>query len=98
MDNFQEKEHLVKLENVKVNLQIQNIQVMQLNYYQIYQAVQTLQKLKLYKKLKIIKMQIQFNIMIRDIDKKNSNYKLINILQLKWKLYSLIQKKNYKLI
>ena len=98
MDNFQEKEHLVKLENVKVNLQIQNIQVMQLNYYQIYQAVQTLQKLKLYKKLKIIKMQIQFNIMIRDIDKKNINYKHMNILQLKWMLYNLIQKKNYKLI
>ena len=71
---------MVKLENAKVNLKIQNIQVMQLNYYQIYQAVQTLQKLKLYKKLKIIKINIQFNIMIYDIDKKNSNYKHMNIL------------------
>ena len=37
-------------------------------------------------------------IMIRDIDKKNSNYKDMNILQFKWMLYNLIQKKNYKLI
>ena len=39
-------------------------------------------------------MKIQFNIMIYDIDKKNNNYKLMNILQLKWMLYILIQKKN----
>ena len=43
-------------------------------------------------------MKIQFNIMMYDIDKKNNNYKLMNILQLKWILYILIQKKNYKLV
>ena len=43
-------------------------------------------------------MKIQFNIMIHDIDKKNNNFKPMNILQLKWMLYTLIQKKNYKLI
>ena len=36
--------------------------------------------------------------MIVDIDKKNNNYKLMNILQLKWILYILILKKNYKKI
>ena len=39
---------------------------------------------------------IQFNIMIVDIDKKNNNFKNMNILQLKWILYILIQKNNYK--
>jgi len=34
--------------------------------------------------------------MIVDIDKKNNYYKLMNILQLKWMLYILILKKNYK--
>ena len=34
--------------------------------------------------------------MIVDIDKKNNNFKLMNILQLKWILYNLIQKK-YKI-
>ena len=34
--------------------------------------------------------------MIFDIDKKNNNYKLMNILQLKWILYILTLKKNYK--
>ena len=43
-------------------------------------------------------MNIQLIIMIYDIDKKNSNYKPTNILQLKWMLYILIQKKNYKII
>ena len=43
-------------------------------------------------------MNIQFNIMIVDIDKKNNNLILMNILQLKWILYILIQKKNYKKI
>ena len=44
----------------------------------------------------IIKFQkIQYNIMMFDIDKKNSNYKLTNILQLKWMLYIQIQKKYY---
>ena len=36
--------------------------------------------------------------MIVDIDKKNNNFKLMNILQLKWMLYNLIQKNNYKKI
>ena len=36
--------------------------------------------------------------MIADIDKNNNNFKLMNILQLKWKLYILILKKNYKKI
>ena len=36
--------------------------------------------------------------MIVDIDKKNNNYKFMNILQLKWILYILILKKNYKKI
>ena len=43
-------------------------------------------------------MNIQFNIMIADIDKKNNLIKFMNILQLKWILYNLIQKKNYKKI
>ena len=43
-------------------------------------------------------MKIQYNIMIVDIDKKNNLFKLMNILQLKWILYILIQKKNYKKI
>ena len=64
----------------------------------MYQVVQILQKLKLFNKLKIIKMNIQFNIMIVDIDKKNNNLILMNILQLKWILHILTQKKNYKKI
>ena len=36
--------------------------------------------------------------MIFDIDKKNNNFKLMNILQLKWILYNLTLKKNYKKI
>ena len=43
-------------------------------------------------------INIQFNIMIVDIDKKNNNFKLMNILQLKWILYILTLKKNYKKI
>ena len=43
-------------------------------------------------------MKIQFNIMMYDIDKKNNKFKLMNILQLKWIVYILIQKKNYKVI
>ena len=39
---------------------------------------------------------IQYNIMIFDIDKKNQNTILMNLLQLKWILYIQIQKKNYK--
>ena len=41
-------------------------------------------------------MNIQLNIMIVDIDKKNNHFKLMNILQLKWILYILTLKKNYK--
>ena len=40
-------------------------------------------------------MNIQLIIMIYDIDKKNSNYRLMNILQLKWMLHKQIQKNNY---
>ena len=64
----------------------------------MYQVVQILQKLKLFNKLKIKRMNIQFNIMIVDIDKKHNYLILMNILQLKWILYILIQKKNYKKI
>ena len=66
----------------------------------MYQVAQIFQKLKLFNKLKIIKIKIniQFNIMIVDIDKKNNNLILMNILQLKWILYILILKKNYKKI
>ena len=64
----------------------------------MYQVVQILQKLKLFNKLKINKIQIQLIIMIVDIDKKNKDFKHTNILQLKWILYILILKKNYKKI
>ena len=40
-------------------------------------------------------MIIYYNIMIFDIDKKNMNFKLMNILQLKWMLHKQIQKNNY---
>ena len=43
-------------------------------------------------------MNIQFNIMIVDIDKKNNHLIFMNILQLKWILQNLILKKNYKKI
>ena len=36
--------------------------------------------------------------MIVDIDKKNNNLKVMNILQLKWILLNLILKKKYKKI
>ena len=42
--------------------------------------------------------KIQYNIMIFDIDKNNNNSKLMNILQLKWILYNLTLKRNYKII
>ena len=64
----------------------------------MYQVVQIFQKLKLFNKLKVIIMNIQFNIMIVDIDKKNNNLILMNILQLKWILYILTLKNNYKKI
>ena len=71
---------------------------MQLKLCKMYQVVQILQKLKLFNKLKINKIQIQLIIMIVDIDKKNKDFKHTNILQLKWILYILILKKNYKKI
>ena len=43
-------------------------------------------------------MIIQFNIMIFDIDKKNKNFNIMNILQSKWILYNQIQKNNYNII
>ena len=43
-------------------------------------------------------MKIQLNIMIVDIDKKNNNLILMNLLQLKWILYIQILKRNYKKI
>ena len=69
---------------------------MQLKLCKMYQVVQILQKLKLFNKLKIKKINIQLIIMIADIDKKNKDFKYMNILQLKWILYILILKKNYK--
>ena len=39
--------------------------------------------------------KIYYNIMIFDIDKKNNNFQVMNILQLKWILYIQIQKKYY---
>ena len=39
--------------------------------------------------------KILYNIMIFDIDKKSNNFKVMNILQLKWILYNQIQKKYY---
>ena len=95
---FQVKEDLVKLENVKVNQIKMIIKIMQLKLCKMYQVVQILQKLKLFNKLKINKIQIQLIIMIVDIDKKNKDFKHTNILQLKWILYILILKKNYKKI
>ena len=44
------------------------------------------------------KIKIQYNIMIVDIDKKNNHLIFMNILQLKWILYILTLKKNYKKI
>ena len=46
----------------------------------------------------IFNYKIQYNIMNFDIDKKNKNFKLMNILQLKWILYIQIQKKYYNKI
>ena len=43
-------------------------------------------------------MNIYYNIMIFDIDKKNNHLIFMNILQLKWILYNQIQKNNYNKI
>ena len=71
---------------------------MQLKLCKMYQVVQILQKLKLFNKLKINKIQIQLIIMIVDIDKKNKDFKHMNLLQLKWMQYNLILKSNYNKI
>ena len=62
---------------------------------QILQKLKLLKKLKIIKKLIIFKDNILYNIMIFDIDKKYRNFKLMNLLQLKWILYIQIQKKYY---
>ena len=59
---------------------------------QLMKLKNVFQKLKLFNKLKIKKIKIQFNIMIFDIDQKNNNYQIMNILQSKWILYIQIQK------
>ena len=65
---------------------------------QILQNLKLLNKFQIIKKLIIFKNNIQYNIMIFDIDKKKyKNFKqLMNLLQLKWILYIQIQKKIYK--
>ena len=65
---------------------------MQLKLCKVFKVVQILQKLKLYNKLKIKIMNLQLNIMIVDIDKKNKVFQLMNILQLKWILLNRILK------
>ena len=42
-------------------------------------------------------MNLQLNIMIVDIDKKNKIFRIMNILQLKWILLNLISKNNYNI-
>ena len=66
---------------IVINYQINYIKNMQLKLCKMYQVVQILQKLKLFNKLKIKKINIQFNIMIVDIDKKNKVFQFMNILQ-----------------
>ena len=71
---------------------------MQLKWQKNKKEVLILKKQKLSNNYMIYQMKIQYNIMINIIDKNKKNYKAMNILQLKWMLYNLIQKKNYKLI
>ena len=42
-------------------------------------------------------MNLQLNIMIVDIDKKNKIFQIMNTLQLKWILLNLILKNNYNI-
>ena len=42
-------------------------------------------------------MNLQLNIMIVDIDKKNKIFQIMNILQLKWILLNPISKNNYNI-
>ena len=70
---------------------------MQSKLCKVFKDVQILQKSKLYNKLKMKVMNLQLNIMIVDIDKKNKVFQLMNILQLKWILLNLILKNIYKI-
>ena len=70
---------------------------MQLNLCKVFKVVQILQKLKLYNKLRIKITNMQLNIMIVDIDKKNKIFQIMNILQLKWILLNLISKNIYSI-
>ena len=70
---------------------------MQSNLCKVFKVVQILQKLKLYNKLKMKIMNLQLNIMIVDIDKKNKIFRIMNILQSKWILLNLILKNNYNI-
>ena len=93
MELNQVKVHLVKLKNVLVNL---IITYMLLNKYQIEKVLQIFKKLELSNKFKKVnKVIIQYNIMIFDIGKKMYKSKFMNILQLKWMQYNLIQKRIY---
>ena len=93
MELNQVKVHLVKLKNVLVNL---IITYMLLNKYQIEKVLQIFKKLELSNKFKKVnKVIIQYNIMIFDIGKKIYKSKFMNILQLKWMQYNLIQKRIY---
>ena len=83
---------------IVIDYQKNYINNMQLKLCKIYQVVQILEKLKLFNKSKINQINIQFNIMIADIDKKNNLIKFMNILQLKWIQFNLILKKKYKKI
>ena len=69
---------------------------MQLKFCKVFKVVQISQKLKSYNKLRMKIINLQLNIMIVDIDNKNKDFQLMNILQLKWILYNLTQKKEYK--
>ena len=69
---------------------------MQSKLCKVFKDVQILQKLKLYNKLKIKITNLQLNITIVDIDKKNKIFQCMNILQLKWMLLNLILKNIYK--
>ena len=93
MELNQVKVHLVKLKNVLVNL---IITYMLLNKYQIEKVLQIFKKLELSNKFKKVnKVIILYNIMIFDIGKKIYKSKFMNILQLKWMQYNLIQKRIY---
>ena len=91
-EHFQDKVDLVKSDHVKV---ISIKKIMQSKWFKIDKALLILQKLKSFNKLKRIMIIVQLNIMTSDIDMNNNSFKYMNILQLKWILYNLIQKSNY---